>query len=44
MTEFLETIKNNPKPQKILELIAKNYRTESYRTQTQIWQNGPIHL
>ena len=38
MTEFIESVENNPKTQKDKELIVNKYSNESYKTQSQIGQ------
>ena len=42
MIKFMETIKNNPKTQKLIELIVHIWYNQSYRTQFQIRQKAII--
>ena len=40
LTDFMETIKNNSKTQKDLELFVNNYSNEPYRKQSRIEQTA----
>ena len=44
MNEYIETIKNNPKTQKDIELIVIKLSNQSYRTQSQIRQKALIQI